>query len=122
MKAQLSLEFLIYLSVAGASLAVVVAAVPSLLGRAYAYASEYAALSFVDKVNAALISGNATIAAYLPAGLCNATAHGSALETRWGTLYFIVPVFVGNALCPSGTNAEFEISAVNGTALLRRIS
>ncbi|MEM0147064.1 MAG: hypothetical protein QXR85_00170 [Candidatus Micrarchaeaceae archaeon] len=122
MRAQLSLEFLIYVGLAGVSLAIVGAAIPALLGKANAYASSYAAASFVNAVNTALISGNATVSAYLPMGLCNSSAKGDVLETQWGTFYFVAPLLVGDALCPSGMQATFAIETDNGTIVLRRIS
>ncbi|MGC8676357.1 MAG: hypothetical protein ACP5T3_02470 [Candidatus Micrarchaeia archaeon] len=122
MKAQLSLEFLLYVGLAGLSLAVAGRAVPQVLHAASESSGAYSVLSFASSLNTALLYGNSTVFVFLPHGICNATISGTTLSTRWGSYGLVLPIVAGNALCPDGMRAEIGINVSAGVAHLWRIS
>ena len=125
MRLQLSFEFLIYALVSGASLALTLGMYArsqsaGSIGGAGTYAEE-----LVASINANMAYRTSSFSAYLPKGLCNATADGYTLATGLGSFALADPMeIMGNALCQSqGGIAGFNLTeAYNGTYLLYRVS
>ncbi len=122
MRAQLSLELLVYLALAGLSLAVVLHAASAPLAKAGYAVRVYGISQFVGQLNERLVSGaygNGSM--YLPAGLCPTGAQHGQLETAYGTFSLLTPVALsGNVFCPDGVVAGLRIEISNGTALISR--
>lgn len=122
MRAQLSLELLVYVALAGFSLAFVLSTAAAPLARAGYELHAYAISQFVGSINSALLQhayGNGSF--YLPPGLCQSGVVANGLETAYGTFGLVEPVALeGNVFCPDGTAANLSIDMKNGTALIAR--
>ena len=119
MKAQLSLELLIYLSLASSAALASMVAFSKLLSNASSIASAYAIEEFVSSLNTALIFGNASVSLYIPKGMCAARISGQSLIVGNSTYALVEPV-QGNVLCPDGIEARLNITYFNGYAIIRR--
>ena len=125
MKAQLSLEFLIYALVSGASLVLALGMYVRSQGATSASAASAYAEELVASINANMAYEASSFSAYVPEGLCNATAEGFTLSTGFGDFSLDDPMeIMGNALCMGhGETAVLNLTeAYNGTYLLYRRS
>jgi hypothetical protein len=117
-RAQLSLELLVYVALAGLSFALAIGAVSKAwtsLGKS-AYAFELS--QFADAINAALLSsGSFSETLYLPPGLCGAASHRNTLETEYGSIYFVYAINASpQVFCPDGEYAQISVLVKGGTA------
>ena len=116
MRAQLSLELLIYVALAGLSLASTLPWAARLIGHVAAEKSAYEISQFVNALNTNLIEGSSRFSAFVPKGVCGANVSGVQLVTNSGSFYLIEPLAAQGALCPDGIYASFLITG-NGTRL-----
>jgi len=121
-RAQLSLELLVYVALAGLSFALAIGAVSKAwtsIGKS-AYAFELS--QFADAINAALLSsGSFSETLYLPPGLCGAAPHGNMLETAYGSIYFAYAINASpQAFCPDGEYARISVFVDGDTAYFSR--
>ncbi len=122
MRAQLSLELLVYVALAGISLAFALSAAAAPLAKAGYELRAYGIAQFVDEINSALLQheyGSGFF--YLPSGLCPSSVQGNELVTAYGEFALAGPVAAyGSVFCPDGMVANMSIGSANGTALLER--
>lgn len=121
MRSQISLELLIYMALAGASLAASMPWVAKELSNANQQRSAYETLQFVESINLAIMQGSAQLGVFVPEGLCSASVNGTELETRSGNFFFLEPVTATNAFCPDNTDAELAIAGQGGRVSIERI-
>lgn len=122
MRAQLSLELLLYLALAGLSFAVALHAVSGSMAKISNGIGAFEVSQFVDTINSHLFAGSQfSIKLYLPQGLCNSTVSGASITTRYGAFVFVAPVAVQQgALCPDGVFASLNVSVLNGSVQISR--
>lgn len=119
MRAQLSLEFLVYLSVSGLALLFAVGVLSVYYGRLSSASNGYANASFLWQISAALYSGADKFTLYVPQSIC--TANAPSLLTPPSTAYYLptsVRVDLGE-LCPSGRTESLSLAANGSTWVLR---
>lgn len=104
LKAQMSLELMLYIALAGLSMVGALAILRSGGAAASSYGNRYKAYEFAESVNYAAESGSGKpVQVSLPAGMCNSTMQGSALSTQYGTFYLVPGIYINtSALCPAG--------------------
>lgn len=122
MKAQLSLELLLYISLAGLSLAFALGAASGAMVKVGNEIGSFEISQFVNRINTLLLTeSSAQFSAYLPRGLCSSSASGSLLATRYGNFYFTQRVNAqAETFCPDGVYAELAISTVNNSTYISR--
>ena len=104
MKAQMSLEMLAYVAIAGISILYSLGAVSSYYLRVNQSLGDYGYSSFVESINTAILGNYSSITLNVPEGLCNSEPNGSELDTRYGAFYFVEDVrLLGNLSCGQGT-------------------
>jgi len=113
----MSLELMLYASLAGLSFVFVLCAVPRESARIGNATGELAASQFVNSLNAELVKGApGEFTLLVPQGLCNSTVSGAKLLYEGIGLYFVEPLSLsGRPLCPDGAPASFKL-VYNGTA------
>ncbi|MCL5239638.1 MAG: hypothetical protein M1286_04190 [Candidatus Marsarchaeota archaeon] len=118
LRAQLSLELLLYLALAGLSLAAAIGAVAKAEAGMGNGIASFELEQFSSMVDAGLLeNGSFTANTYIPAGLCDSVVYGNELETAHGTLYFAYQLNVTHsAFCPDGRYAVISASVSSGTA------
>jgi hypothetical protein len=79
MRAQMSLEMLAYIALAGISLLYSVGAAHHYLESASGYISSYSYSEFADSISTALLQKSSHFNIYVPSGICNSTINGSSL-------------------------------------------
>jgi hypothetical protein len=122
LKAQLSLEIILYLSLAGLSFLFAISTASRASAGEGVEARAFGTAQFVNAVNAELIKGSsAGFSVFLPDGLCSSTLSGSSLLTPSGVFHFYEKVSATpNTLCPDGSYASFAMSyGENGASLIR---
>ena len=104
-KAQLSFEFLTYLSIAGLSLLFAIGLMKSAFPEMSQQIGRYEMSILASGINAALLSGQSDkIFVYLPSGSCNSSIEGSDMVTKYGNFSLVSDISLSyNALCQSGT-------------------
>jgi hypothetical protein len=124
LKAQLSLELLVYIALAGISLSFALseAAKASAGTGNKIHLSEIA--QFVNALNEGLMGGNSTsFRIFVPQGLCTSNVTGDLLSTQYGSFYLVESLHdLGKAFCPDDAYASFEIFYYSEGAELERIS
>lgn len=121
MGAQLSFEFLVYVAVSSASLAVML----GMFARSQAVQDSMRAASYTEElvasINANMAYSSSSFSAYVPKGLCGAVAIGGTLVTGFGNFTLNNPIELeGNALCSGPGVARLGMTeGYNGTYLLR---
>ena len=122
MRAQLSLELMLYVTLAGLALLFALSTIAKVSARINSGLQTFEVSQFVNDINNALTSNDsALVDVFLPRGLCNSTASGSALETPYGTLYLASRLYVAaNTFCPDDVYASFKISYNSSDAYLLR--
>ncbi len=122
MKAQLSLEMQLYLTLA------MIAAVFSFHEFTIAYPSingmfsRYMVEKFIGVMDSSIMYGNVSFNSYIPKGMCNATVKGTTLETRYGTFHGTSRIFAsGKPFCPDTAYATLYLAYLqNGTVEVSR--
>ncbi len=109
-KLQLSMEWYLYVAVSGiallSSIGMLASKYPIMRNEVHSYEIS----EFVDEVNTAIYSGNLSIRAYIPDGMCNSTVSSGTLETSVGSFQFLENVsFAGNILCTTGKSAILKM-------------
>ena len=103
MKAQMSLEMLAYISIAGISILYSIGAISAYYLRINQSLGDYAYSNFVESINTAILSNESSIALTVPSGICGSRLNGSAFDTKYGTFYFVENVkFGSNLTCNIG--------------------
>ena len=122
-RAQLSFEFLVYVAVSGASLAVIL----GMFARSQAVQGDISSASYTEElvasIDANMAYSSSSFSAYVPEGLCGAAVVDDTLVTSFGNFTLNNPIEIeGNALC-SGEGIEQLAMAqeYNGTYVLREI-
>ncbi len=88
MRGQLSLELLVYLSLAGLSFMFAITAAGRASASEARSVQEFDISQFVNQVSSEIAAGSASsFGAYVPKGLCNATLGGGTLLTGTGAFY-----------------------------------
>ena len=122
MRGQLSLELLIYLSLAGLSFLFAITAANRASASEARSVQAFEVSQFVNGVSSEIAAGStASFSAYVPKGLCGATLGGGTLVTQAGTFYLPDRIGApGGAFCPDGAYARLEVSYGIGGATLGR--
>lgn len=121
MKAQISLEFLVYLSLAGASLLLASGTALHYLPKIEDTLNEYAVGLLVSKINAlSEYYPNATLHAYIPKGMCNASIENSTLTVRSWSFYLNPMIRLERPFCPDGEYATLLIKRDDGMIIVGR--
>lgn len=122
MRAQLSLELLLYVALAGLSFAFAIGAVSRAWSGLGGSEGAFEMTQLADTINTALLQNGAfSGTVYLPTGMCAANASGNALTTPHGALYFIDVVnTTSTTFCPDGTYANLSVVVTGGTAYFSR--
>jgi hypothetical protein len=103
MRAQMSLEMLAYISMAGISLLYSISAISAYYPRMNQSLGYYAYSSFAESINTAILSNDSSVTLYVPGGMCDSPLNGSVLDTRYGTFNFVEEVRAGgNLTCNAG--------------------
>ncbi|MEM3839040.1 MAG: hypothetical protein QXF01_00450 [Candidatus Micrarchaeaceae archaeon] len=119
MKAQMSFEFMVYLSMAGIGLLIGIAALASRLHYVSSQIDSYAMYQFVSTINMNIESGITSFRAYIPHGACNATVHGNMVESEYGTFYLIGRASLApGSLCPDGAYLNISAEYYNGSWMI----
>ena len=114
MKAQMSLEVLVYVLLAGVSLVYSISLVSGYYASSARAASSYEYSNFVEAINMALMNGASAVSLYVPNGVCNSTETRDSIAVANDTLYFAEPVSIRRSLlCKTGT-AEANITQRSG--------
>lgn len=111
MRAQMSFELLLYLSLAGLSLLYFVANMAAIIPRLGATTLSYSISAMESDIYGRLVSGSTTFQEYVPAGACSA---GVPTEDT----SFLYALRIGNgSFCPDGAYATFSghYDQLNGT-------
>ena len=112
MRAQMSLEMLAYIAMAGISLLYSISAVSAYYPRINQSLGDYDYSSFVESINTAILNNDGSVTLYVPEGMCGSQLNGSTLGTRYGIFYFVEEVRMGgNLTCNTGTE---KVSMVYG--------
>lgn len=119
MQAQMSFELLLYVSLAGASIAAAAAMMHSGAGTVLAYVDRYRAYQLVGEMNAMAVQGlQQQVPVYIPPGMCNSTISGSVLSTGYGDMYLYPGVYVNtSSLCIPG-DAGIALADIQGQRLV----
>jgi len=124
LKAQLSLELLIYVALAGISLSFALSEAAKASTRAGNEMHISEIVQFVNSLNEGLMDGkNVSFRVFVPQGLCVSNISDNLLLTQYGSFYLSEPLHdLDKALCPDGTYASFNISYNPEGANLERSS
>ncbi len=122
MRAQLSLELMLYVSLAGLAFLFALGVVLSTITKANGNINSFETSQFVDEINTVLLSGNsASIEAYLPRGLCGSSVYGNTISTKYGNFYLVKQLVAQNGtFCPDMVYASLSFTEENGTEYLVR--
>jgi hypothetical protein len=123
MRAQLSLELLVYLSLAGLSFLFAISAANRASASTAISVQRFEISQFANSVGGEVAAGSAaSFSAFVPKGLCNATLGEGALITSVGTFYLPMRIYAPEGtFCPDGTYARLEVSYEEGEAALNRV-
>ncbi len=122
MRAQLSLELMLYVALAGLSFAFALGVTERSYAGIGASTGSFGLSQFIDVINGALLSSGAFSGnVYLPQGLCEATANNNSISTRYGSFYIVDKVsFAPGTMCPDGEYANIAVSVRGGIAYINR--
>jgi hypothetical protein len=107
----MSLELMLYASLAGLSLVFALGEVARESTRISNGTVALEASQFVNSLNAELLNGGTQgFTLFVPQGLCNSKISGDELSYGGAELYLVEPLALsGNPLCPDGTSASFSV-------------
>lgn len=114
MKVQMSLEVLVYVSLAGVSIVYSLSLVSGYYSKGVGVAASYEYSNFAEAINLALMNGASAVSLYVPVGLCNSTATADSMDTKYGTLYFAEPVVISKSVLCSRGSIEANITHDSG--------
>ncbi len=121
-KAQISLELMLYLSLA--AIAILIAASESIrmLPKAEGIISTYYTERLASEISYGIMAGNITFYAYVPKGLCNASASGDHLYTQYGGFPEAASLALsGSPFCPGGNYTRLYLEyETNGTVVVSK--
>lgn len=122
MKAQLSLELLLYISLAGLSTAVVLGPVAKDAANIGTGISMFEVSQAVTAMNSALLAeGGERLQVFIPSSMCASTVSGTMLNTGGRIFYFVKPVRVAElAFCPGGAVVQLQITSNDAGGLVER--
>jgi len=120
----MSLEVMLYASLAGISLLAAVAYAAAMSNRNAGQLNSYMARIMVDKINIFLLEGGTgSMQAYIPEGMCNATFDDNTgiISSALGNYKIYGNVNMPNGIfCPDGTYASFYAVYKEGKMLIER--
>ena len=120
MKAQLSLEFLLYTALAAVSTLSAISLYLYVRGSQEVHTSRTYSEELVALINANMAYDKSTFYAVVPVELCNATLNGSEVSTDMGTFYMAGNLTIQKSAC-SGKGSMEHLSLerlFNGTYVL----
>jgi len=121
MQSQLSLELLVYLSLAGLSFAFIFPSVVKTVAGIDQKILGFEVSQFVRYIDTRLMLGNSTFGVFVPKGICGYAIRDGLLLTRFGAFYFSWQVQSSDTtLCPDGASGYFRIARHDGTSFLER--
>ncbi|MDE1855122.1 MAG: hypothetical protein KGH57_02260 [Candidatus Micrarchaeota archaeon] len=122
MRAQLSLELLLYVALAGLSFAFAASAVETSSAKLGGSVVSFETGQFVDALNTAMLeTGSFSGNFYVPRGLCDSEISGDRIAVGGGLLYFVMDVNASpSVFCPDGVNATLRISVRDERAYVTR--
>lgn len=122
LRAQMSLELMLYASLAGVSLVFALGEAASYSARIANGTASFEASQFVNSLNAKLVGGGpGEFTLFVPRGMCNSTVSGTELSYGGAELYLAEPLALsGDPLCPDGADAPFSVIRNGGGAYLVR--
>ncbi|MEM0094619.1 MAG: hypothetical protein QXF41_01620 [Candidatus Micrarchaeaceae archaeon] len=124
-RAQLSFEFLVYLALAGLSLAFIISILGAGEAKAHFETNAYLLSNIAYKINLAMMEGmpSTVLQLEIPEGICNnSTVTVSALSAPYGTFGLIAPLKIEKgALCTPSGNASIEVLDNLGSFTLEKV-
>ncbi len=110
-KAQISFEMQLYMALAGLALLFAAGEIARATPEMRLAVGEYNVGVFIGLVNENILSGNSSFEAWIPEGMCNATARGTEVETPYGNFSTIVGLNITNStFCPDGESSWLRLS------------
>lgn len=121
MKGQLSFELQLYIALAGIALLAALTEFARLSPNLAYSVDGYGMTEFMELLNSNILMGNSSFVAYLPEGLCNATAESGYLRTSHGSYASVAGLSIeGSALCPDGGSARLYLDYSGGSVVVSR--
>ncbi|MGC8699479.1 MAG: hypothetical protein ACP5HW_02965 [Candidatus Micrarchaeia archaeon] len=122
MKAQISVEFLLYLSAVSLALLAMSSIALHYMPYINEKLGEYATWLLIARINElAAYRDSSSIYAYIPKGLCNSSIENDYLGTVFGQFYINPAIKISKgAFCPDGTYANLSLKSVQGYVILGR--
>jgi len=116
MKAQISLELLIYLSISSISLLAISSLLLYYMPKIKNTLEEYAVWLMLARLDtASYYYSNASMYLFIPQGLCNASVEGDMLLTRFGSFYFNPALSLASSdFCPDNEYATLYMRNEGG--------
>ena len=103
-KAQMSLEMLAYISLAGISMLYSARAISAFYSGFNQSVMGYEYAVFSSQINTAILNNYSSLRAYVPYGFCPSGINGTEIDTKYGKVYFTEYVKEsGNSICGPGT-------------------
>ncbi len=122
MTLQISIEFLLYMSLASIGLLFSILIVSGGLSRIIYAVNYYEIEKFVGVINSYNGQQGGLISVYLPRGLCNATYEGHYVHTEYGTFYLADRIVISKkTACDFGINAKLMIEYNETTGAMQVI-
>ncbi|MEM0202266.1 MAG: hypothetical protein QXR73_03755 [Candidatus Micrarchaeaceae archaeon] len=123
MRAQLSLEFMVYMAAGGASLALVLAAAGASLNGIGSIDTASYISALVSEINSNMAYSRSVFSAYIPTGICNAIVNSTSITYERKSYYFADYLSFDNSICSyAGALRTFAISETgNGSYVLKVI-
>jgi len=122
MKAQISLELLIYLSISSLTILSISDALLHYIPRINGELNTYAISLMLARLDtASYYYSNASVYLFIPRGVCNASVDGNRLLTRFGSFYFNPALkLVPSDFCPDNEYATIYMRRGGGFILVGR--
>ncbi len=109
--AQMSFEMQLYMALAGVALLFAAAEIARAAPEIYGTVGGYEVGEFVSLVNENILLGNSSFRAWIPEGMCNATAGGGEVGTRYGNFSTVAGLsFANSTFCPGGESSLIYLS------------
>jgi hypothetical protein len=113
----MSLEMLLYVALAGLSIAFALRSLGTARPYMLRYMHYYEAYGIAQGINQAILSGlpYSSFNAYIPRGMCNSTASGNELHTPYGDLPLMSDISLNSsALCAGNANGQVSVYDYQG--------
>ncbi|MGB9732547.1 MAG: hypothetical protein ACP5P2_02310 [Candidatus Micrarchaeia archaeon] len=122
MKAQISLELLIYLSLSSFSIVFAAGAIMHYAPIIKKELGAYEVWQLIERLDVmAWYYTNGSVHAYIPKGLCNSSLEGDNLVTEFGSFYIDPALKLDNPFCPDGTYANLSVNEGGGFTVVGRL-